>query len=156
MTLTSLTTDFSKITGWAQFPKILFGHVLFRRHNHLLDWWYFQRQCLRLDFRREMDIFWLGTWNTRYEWWFCWYSMELCFWAVLALGVERCFGHHEQILHLWNYLHRSLNVWHVIQHVLTQFLFLKIKHVLTWANGFILLAVYFILSLDVYFWMQKQ
>ena len=27
MTLTSLTTDFSKITGWAQFPKILFGHV---------------------------------------------------------------------------------------------------------------------------------
>ena len=32
LTLTSLTTDLSKITGWAQFPKILFGHV----YNHYL------------------------------------------------------------------------------------------------------------------------
>ena len=36
MTLTSLTTDFFQITGWALFPKILFGHVFRKftlKHN---------------------------------------------------------------------------------------------------------------------------
>ena len=37
MALTSLTTDLFKITGWAQFPKILFGHVDFRKNLHERD-----------------------------------------------------------------------------------------------------------------------
>ena len=37
MPLTTLTTDLFKITGWAQFPKILFGHVILRNLIMVLD-----------------------------------------------------------------------------------------------------------------------